>query len=79
MLARAEAMQKQRAGLMGELLRRELLDREARDQAAQHAAIADGGGEAFKGTAPVAKAYAEWLKTGIAEKGWPTRARVGRP
>ncbi|ALA80760.1 hypothetical protein I5U59_12605 [Stenotrophomonas maltophilia] len=78
MLARAEAMQKQRAGLMDEPLRRELLDREARDQAAQHAAIADGGGEAFKGTAPVAKANAEWLKTVIAEKGWPTRSKVGR-
>jgi len=78
MLARAEAIQKQRAAQMDEPLRKELLDREARDQAAQHAAIAAGGGEAFKSTLPVAKANADWLKTVIAEKGWPTRSKVGR-
>jgi len=78
MLARAEATQKQRAALMDEPLRRELLDREARDQASQHAAIAAGGADAFKDTAPVAKANAQWLKTVIAAKGWPTRSKVGR-
>jgi len=78
MLARAEAMQQQRARLIDAALRQELLDRESRDQAAQHAAIAAGGSEAFKSTLPVASANAEWLKAVIAEKGWPTRSKVGR-
>ncbi len=78
LLARVDAAQKQRAAQMDEPLRKALLEREARDQAEQHAAIADGGGEAFKRVAPVAQANAQWLKSVIAEKGWPTRSKVGR-
>ncbi|AWH19495.1 hypothetical protein C1922_00895 [Stenotrophomonas sp. ZAC14D2_NAIMI4_7] len=77
-LARVEATQTQRDAQLDVALRNELLEREARDQAEQHAAIATGGEEAFKRIGPLAKANAEWLKSVIAEKGWPTRSKVGR-
>lgn len=77
-LARVEATQTQRDAQLDVALRNELLEREARDQAEQHAAIATGGDEAFKRIGPLAKANAEWLKSVIAEKGWPTRSKVGR-
>lgn len=58
-------------------LRDALLQREAKDQAAQHAAVAAGGGSAWAQTTPVSVENATWLKATVAEKGWPERSRVG--
>lgn len=77
MQRRVEAAEQQRRAQLDAPLRRELLERAERDQAAQHVAIDAGGGDAFKGVAPVAQANAAWLKTVIADKGWPTYSRVG--
>lgn len=77
MQRRVEAAEQQRLAQLDAPLRKELLERAARDQAAQHVAIDAGGGNAFKGVAPVAQANADWLKTMIADKGWPTYSRVG--
>ena len=77
-LQRIMAEEKKHDALRDAPLRRELLAREAKDQAAQHAAIAAGGGDAWGQTAPVKEANAAWLKGIIAEKGWPGIARVDR-
>ncbi len=77
-LQRVIAEEKKRETLRDAPLRLELLAREAKDQAAQHAAIAAGGGDAWGQTAPVKEANATWLKGIIAEKGWPGIARVDR-
>ncbi len=77
MRRRMEAAERQRLAQLDAPLRRELLERAARDQAAQHVAIDAGGGDAFKGVAPVARANADWLKSVIADKGWPTYSQVG--
>lgn len=77
-LQRVMAEEKKHDALRDAPLRRELLAREAKDQAAQHAAIAAGGGNAWEQTAPVKEANATWLKGIIAEKGWPGIARVDR-
>ncbi|MEN5272881.1 DUF6624 domain-containing protein [Stenotrophomonas lactitubi] len=77
MRKRVLAAEQQRLALLDAPLRRELLERAERDQAAQHAAVDAGGGEAFKATAPVIKANADWLKSVVADKGWPTYALVG--
>lgn len=77
MRRRLQAAEQQRLARLDAPLRRELLERAARDQAAQHVAIGAGGGDAFKGVAPVARANADWLKTVIADKGWPTYSQVG--
>ncbi|HEL3158263.1 TPA: hypothetical protein UMF67_001990 [Stenotrophomonas maltophilia] len=77
MQRRVEAAEQQRLAQLDAPLRKELLERAARDQAAQHVAIDAGGGNAFKGVASVAQANADWLKTMIADKGWPTYSRVG--
>ncbi|WP_411851505.1 DUF6624 domain-containing protein [Stenotrophomonas sp. LGBM10] len=59
-------------------LRDALLQREAKDQAAQHAAVAAGGGAAAWAQArSVSVENATWLKTVVAEKGWPGTSRVG--
>lgn len=59
-------------------LRQELLDREAVDQAAQHGAIAAGGGQAWAQLTPLNERNTTWLKAVIAEKGWPGFSLVGR-
>jgi hypothetical protein len=71
------AAEERRLALLDAPLRRELLERAERDQAAQHAAVDAGGGDAFKATAPVIKANADWLKSVVADKGWPTYALAG--
>lgn len=58
-------------------LRDALLQREAKDQAAQHAAVAAGGGDAWAQPKAVSVENATWLKATVAEKGWPARSRVG--
>ena len=77
-LKRVMAEEKKHDALRDAPLRQALLAREAKDQAAQHAAIAAGGGDAWRQTTPVSEANATWLKAVIAEKGWPGMARVGR-
>jgi len=77
-LQRVIAEEARRAALIDAPLRKELLEREAQDQEAQRAAIAAGGGDAWKQTNPVKEKNAAWLKTVIATKGWPLASRVGR-
>ena len=77
-LQRVIAEEKKHEALRDAPLRQALLAREAKDQTAQHAAIAAGGGDAWRQTAPVSEANATWLKAVIAEKGWPGTTRVGR-
>ncbi|MFF2049788.1 DUF6624 domain-containing protein [Stenotrophomonas bentonitica] len=77
-LQRVIAEEKKYEALRDAPLRQALLAREAKDQTAQHAAIAAGGGDAWRQTAPVSEANATWLKAVIAEKGWPGTTRVGR-
>ena len=63
---------------MDQPLRQELLARYEKDQAVRKEAIDEGGGpEAWEQTAPVDKANTAWLKSVVAEKGWPTRSMVG--
>lgn len=76
-LQRVMAEEKKHDALRDAPLRQALLAREAKDQAAQHAAIA-AGGDAWRQTTPVSEANATWLKAVIAEKGWPGMTRVGR-
>jgi hypothetical protein len=77
-LQRVMAEERKHAALRDAPLRTELLERMAKDQAAQRAAIAAGGGEAWNQAVPVSEANAAWLKGVITEKGWPGIARVGR-
>ncbi|WP_117309248.1 DUF6624 domain-containing protein [Stenotrophomonas sp. G4] len=78
MRKRVMAVEQQRMALLDEPLRKELLERAERDQAAQHAAVDAGGGDAFRAAAPVIKANTDWLRSVVADKGWPTYALAGR-
>ncbi|MGA6181670.1 DUF6624 domain-containing protein [Stenotrophomonas sp. NPDC077421] len=76
-LQRIAAEEHRHAAQRDDPLRDALLQREAKDQAAQHAAVAAGGGSAWAQTTPVSVENATWLKATVAEKGWPERSRVG--
>lgn len=77
-LQKVVAQEKRITARLDAPLRQELLDRMAEDQAAQHGAIAAGGGQAWAQLTPLNERNTTWLKAVVAEKGWPGFSLVGR-
>lgn len=78
MLAKARQIDAARQARIDQPLRKELLARVEKDQAARQQAIEEGNTEqAWARTVPVDRDNTAWLKDVVAHKGWPTRSMVG--